>query len=51
MSENPGYGVSFATIRITDLDFADNAQIFAETTEALSVALESLSEKAEPLGL
>ena len=43
--------MSFGTVRITDLDFADDAVIFAETTEVLTGALDSLSEEAEPLGL
>ena len=51
MSEKSGCGVSFGTVRITDPNFADDAVIFAETTEALAEALESLSEEAEPLGL
>ena len=41
----------FGTVRITDLDIADDAVIFAETTEVLAGALHSLSEEAEPLGL
>jgi hypothetical protein len=44
-------GVSFGDVRITDLDFADDAVIFAETVDILIEALESLSEEAEPLGL
>ena len=44
LSERSGYGVSFGTLRITDLDFADDAVMFAE-------ALESMSEDAAPLGL
>ena len=39
------------TVRITDPDFADDAVIFAKTTEVLAEALESLSEETEPLGL
>ena len=46
-----GCGVSFGEVRITDLDFADDAVIFAETLDVLTEALESLSEEAEPLGL
>ena len=46
-----GCGVSFGEIRITDLDFADDAVIFAETLDVLIMALETLSEEAEPLGL
>ena len=44
-------GVSFGEVRITDLDFADDAVIFAETLDVLTGALETLSEEAEPLGL
>ena len=33
MSENTGCGVSVGTVRITDLDFVNDAVIFAETTE------------------
>ena len=51
MSEKSGCEMSFGTVRITDLDFADDAVIFAETPEALSGALDLLSEEAEPLGL
>ena len=43
--------MSFGTVRITDLDFADNPVIFTETTEVLSEAIESRSEEAKPLGL
>ena len=46
-----GRGVSFGDVRITDLDFADDAVVFAETLEILTGALERLSEEAEPLGL
>ena len=49
MSEKSGCGVSFGTVRITDLDLADDEVIFAETTEVLAGALDSLSEEAEPL--
>ena len=51
MLENSGCGGSFGTVRITDLDFADDAVIFAKTTEVLVEAFESLSEEAVPLGL
>ena len=46
-----GCGVSFGDVRITDLDFADDAVIFAETVGILTSALETLSEESEPLGL
>ena len=44
-------GLSFGTVQITDLDFADDAVLFAERTEVLAGALDSLSQEAEPLGL
>jgi exonuclease III len=44
-------GISLAGSKITDLDFADDAVIFAETLEILQAALQTLSEEAEPLGL
>ena len=49
LSEKSGCGVSFETVRIIDLDFADDA----ETNEVLScgAALELVSEEAEPIGL
>ena len=43
-------GASFGEVRINDLDFADGAVIFADTL-ALTGALVTLSEEAEPLGL
>ena len=51
MSEKSGCGVSYGLIRITDLDFADDAVIFAETIEVRAGALETLSEEAKPLRL
>ena len=53
MLKNSGCGVSFGTDRTTDLDFADDAVIFEETTEVLEVlseALQSVWVEAEPLG-
>ena len=47
--ENSGSGVPYQTARFTDLDIANDAVIFAETTEVLAEALESLSEEAMPL--
>ena len=44
-------GVSFGDVWITDLDFADDAMILAETIETPTEALETLSEESEPLGL
>ena len=43
--------MSVGAVRITDFDFLDDALIFAKTIEVISEALESLSERAEPLGL
>ena len=43
--------MSFGTVRITDLDLADDAAIVAETTEVLAEKLDSLIEEEEPLGL
>ena len=51
MLEMRGYGVPFGTVRTIDLDFADRAVIFAETTKVLADALDSLREEAEPFGL
>ena len=50
MSEKSGFGLSFGSVRITDLDFADDAVVFAQT-EVPAWALEALSEEVEPLGL
>ena len=38
-------------VKISDLDFADDAVIFAETLDILLEALEVLNEESEPLGL
>jgi len=46
-----GCGASFGDVRITDLDFADDAVILAETLDVLTEALETLTVEAEPLGL
>ena len=43
-----GCVVSFETVRINDLDFADDAVIFAETSEVLAETLESMSEEVLP---
>ncbi|KAG0714362.1 hypothetical protein GWK47_014304 [Chionoecetes opilio] len=42
---------SLGNTDITDLDFADDAAIFAESLEVLMMALEALYEEAKPLGL
>ena len=51
MSERSSCGVSFANVKISDLDFADDAVIFVETLDILLEALEMLNEESEPLGL
>ena len=43
--------MSFGEAMITDLDFADNVVIFAETLEVLVDTLDTLSTKSKPLGL
>ena len=50
MSENSGCGVSFGTVEINDIEFADHAVIFAETTQVLMEPFELLSKEAELLG-
>ncbi|KAG0712224.1 hypothetical protein GWK47_018960 [Chionoecetes opilio] len=42
---------SVGNTKITDLVFADDAVIFAESLEVLVMALEALHEEAKPLGL
>jgi hypothetical protein len=49
MVEDSGCGVSFGDIRVTNLDFADDAFTFAETLELLVGALETLSSEQETL--
>ena len=51
MSERSNCGASFGNVKISDLDFADDAVIFAETFDILLGALEVLNEESEPLGL
>ena len=51
MSERSSCGASFGSVKIFDLDFADDAVIFAETLHILLEALEVLKEESEPLGL
>ncbi len=51
MSERSSCGTSFGNVKISDLDFADDAVIFAETLDILLGALEVLNEESEPLGL
>ena len=51
MSERSSCGASFGNVEISDIDFANEAVIFAETSDILLGALEVLSEESEPLGL
>ena len=51
MSERSSCGASFGNVKISDLDFADDSVIFAETLGILLGALEVLNEESEPLGL
>ncbi len=51
MSEKSSCSASFENVKISDLDFADDAVIFAETLDILLGALEMLNEESEPLGL
>ena len=50
MSERSSCGASFGNVKISDLDFADDAVIFAEILDILLGALEVLNEESEPLG-
>ena len=51
MSERSSCGASFGNVKISDLDFTDNAVIFAVTLDIPLGALEVLNEESEPLGL
>ena len=51
MAERSSCGASFGNVKISDVDFADDAVIFAETLDILWGALEMLNEESEPLGL
>ena len=56
ISENSRCGVSSGTSRITDIDFAEDAGIFAETAANITAqvhaeAFDSLSEETEPFEL
>ena len=46
MSERSICGTSFGNVKISDLDFADDAVIFAETLDILLGALEVLNEES-----
>ena len=50
MSERSSCGASFGNVKISDLDFADDAVIFAKTLDILLEALEVLNEESESLG-
>ena len=50
MSERSRYGASFGNVKISDLDFADDAVNFAETLDILLGALNVLNEESDPLG-
>ena len=50
MSERSSCGASFGNVKISDLDFADDAVIFVETPDILLGAIEVLNEELEPLG-
>ena len=51
MSETSSCGASFGNDKFSDLDFADDAVIFAETLDILLGALVLLNEELELLGL
>ena len=51
MSERSSCGASFGNVKISDLDFADDAVIFAETLDILLGVLGVVNEESEPLGL
>ena len=44
MSERSSCGALFGNVKISDLDFADDANIFAETLDILLGALEMVNE-------
>ena len=44
-------GVSLCGVRFTDLDFADDAVVFAESLDSLVTTLEALSRESAALGL
>ena len=50
MFERSSCGASFGNVKISDLDFADDAVIFVETLDILLGALEVMNE-SEPLRL
>ena len=50
MLESSSCGASFESVRISDVDFADNTVIVAETRDILLGALKVLNEESERLG-
>ena len=48
MSERSSYGASFGSVKISDLDFTDDAVIFVETLDIHLGALDVLNEESEP---
>ena len=50
-SERSSCIASFGNIKISDLDFTDDAVIFVETLDILLGALKVLNEESEPLGI
>ena len=51
LSERSSCSASFGNVKISDVDFTDDAVIFAETLDILLGALKVLNEEPEPLGL
>ena len=51
MSERSSCGALFGNIKISDLDFADDAVIFVETLDILIGTLQALNDGSEPLEL
>ena len=51
MLERSSCGASFGNVKISDVDFTDDAVIFAETLDIPLGALEVLNEESELLGL
>ena len=51
MLERSSCGASFGNVKISDLDFKDDAVLFAETLDILLGALEVLNEESELLEL
>ena len=49
MLEGLSCGASFGNVKISDLDFTDDAVIFAGTLYILLGALEVLNEESKPL--